>query len=81
MDMEMKNKIIMGLTLSLFMFSAAVTQAAVETEETKAQITALKAKLKGKRAWLLTVLRFITYFSIFLLFINPKSSGNQCISC
>ena len=44
----MKNKIIMGLIFSLFMFSAAVSQAAVETEETKAQITALKAKLKGK---------------------------------
>ena len=44
----MKNKIIMGLTFSLFIFSSATTQAAVETEETKAQITALKEKLKGK---------------------------------
>lgn len=44
----MKNKIIMGLTISLFMLSAGVSQAAVETAETKAQITALKAKLKGK---------------------------------
>ena len=44
----MKNKIIMGLTFGLFMFSATVSQAEVETEETKAQITALKAKLKGK---------------------------------
>ena len=33
---------------------------------------AYKAKLKGKRAWLLTALRFVTYFSIFLLLINPK---------
>ncbi len=44
----MKNKIIMGLTISLFMLSVGVSQAAVETAETKAQITALKAKLKGK---------------------------------
>jgi hypothetical protein len=33
---------------------------------------AYKAKLKGRRAWLLTGLRFITYFSIFVLLINPK---------
>lgn len=33
---------------------------------------AYKAKLKGKRAWLLTALRFVTYFSIFVLLINPK---------
>ncbi|MFT5245224.1 MAG: hypothetical protein ACI8QQ_003173, partial [Psychroserpens sp.] len=33
---------------------------------------AYKAKLKGKRAWLLTALRFITYFSTFVLLINPK---------
>jgi len=44
----MKNKIIMGLTLGLFMFTATVVQAAIETEDTKAQITALKSKLKGK---------------------------------
>ena len=44
----MKNKIIMGLTIGLFMLSVGVSQAAVETAETKAQITALKAKLKGK---------------------------------
>ena len=44
----MKNKIIMGLTLSALMFSALASQAAVETEDTKAQITALKEKLKGK---------------------------------
>lgn len=31
-----------------------------------------KSKIKGKRAWLLTGLRFITYASIFLLLINPK---------
>ena len=48
MVIKMKNKIIMGLTFSLFIFSSAMTQAAVETEETKAQITALKEKLKGK---------------------------------
>ena len=33
---------------------------------------AYKAKLKGKRAWVLTALRFVTYFSIFVLLINPK---------
>jgi len=33
---------------------------------------AYKAKLKGKRSWVLTALRFVTYFSIFLLLINPK---------
>ena len=33
---------------------------------------AYKAKLKGKRAWLLIALRFVTYFSIFVLLINPK---------
>ncbi|WP_047546262.1 hypothetical protein [Psychroserpens sp. Hel_I_66] len=33
---------------------------------------AYKSKLKGKRAWILTALRFVTYFSIFLLLINPK---------
>ncbi|WP_040281831.1 hypothetical protein [Psychroserpens damuponensis] len=33
---------------------------------------AFKSKLKGKRAWVLTALRFVTYFSIFLLLINPK---------
>ncbi|MFT4803715.1 MAG: hypothetical protein ACI9YE_000910 [Psychroserpens sp.] len=33
---------------------------------------AYKAKLKGRRAWLLSALRFVTYFSIFLLLINPK---------
>nr|WP_321226092.1 VWA domain-containing protein [uncultured Psychroserpens sp.] len=33
---------------------------------------AYKAKLKGKRAWILTALRFVTYFSIFVLLINPK---------
>ena len=48
MEFKMKNKIIMGLTISLFMLSVGVSQAAVETAETKAQITALKAKLKGK---------------------------------
>lgn len=31
-----------------------------------------KSKLKGKRKWLLTALRFITYASVFLLLINPK---------
>lgn len=48
MEYKMKNKIIMGLTISLFMLSFGVSQAAVETAETKAQITSLKAKLKGK---------------------------------
>ncbi|MEM5564800.1 VWA domain-containing protein [Psychroserpens sp. AS72] len=33
---------------------------------------AYKSKLKGKRAWILTALRFVTYFSIFVLLINPK---------
>ena len=33
---------------------------------------AYKSKLKGKRSWVLTALRFITYFSIFVLLINPK---------
>ena len=33
---------------------------------------AYKSKLKGKRACLLTAFRFVTYFSIFLLLINPK---------
>ena len=33
---------------------------------------AYKSKIKGKRAWLLTTLRFITYASIFMLLINPK---------
>lgn len=33
---------------------------------------AYKSKIKGKRAWLLTSLRFITWFSVFLLLINPK---------
>ncbi|MFD2914022.1 VWA domain-containing protein [Psychroserpens luteus] len=33
---------------------------------------AYKAKLKGKRAWILTALRFVSYFSIFVLLINPK---------
>lgn len=33
---------------------------------------AYKSKLKGKRAWILTTLRFVTYFSIFVLLINPK---------
>jgi hypothetical protein len=33
---------------------------------------AYKAKLKGKRVWLLTALRFVTYFSIFVLLISPK---------
>ncbi|MDG5491630.1 VWA domain-containing protein [Psychroserpens sp. SPM9] len=31
-----------------------------------------KSKIKGKRAILLTALRFITLFSVFLLLINPK---------
>ncbi len=43
----MKNTIIMGLTFSFIMLSA-VSQAAVETVEAKAQMTELKAKLKGK---------------------------------
>ncbi|MEH6537809.1 MAG: VWA domain-containing protein [Psychroserpens sp.] len=33
---------------------------------------AYKSKLKGKRSWFLTTLRFVTYFSVFLLLINPK---------
>nr|WP_321223447.1 VWA domain-containing protein [uncultured Psychroserpens sp.] len=33
---------------------------------------AYKSKIKGKRAWILTTLRFVTYFSIFVLLINPK---------
>lgn len=33
---------------------------------------AYKSKIKGKRAWFLTTLRFITYFSIFVLLVNPK---------
>lgn len=33
---------------------------------------AYKSKIKGKRSWLLTALRFITLFSIFMLLINPK---------
>ncbi|MGC1473458.1 MAG: VWA domain-containing protein [Psychroserpens sp.] len=33
---------------------------------------AYKSKIKGKRAWFLTMLRFITYFSIFVLLVNPK---------
>nr|WP_321234866.1 VWA domain-containing protein [uncultured Psychroserpens sp.] len=33
---------------------------------------AYKSKIKGLRAWLLTGLRFITLFSIFVLLINPK---------
>lgn len=33
---------------------------------------AYKSKIKGKRAWILTLLRFITYASVFMLLINPK---------
>jgi len=33
---------------------------------------AYKAKIKRKRSWLLTTLRFVTLFSIFMLLINPK---------
>ncbi|MGS2726182.1 VWA domain-containing protein [Psychroserpens sp. BH13MA-6] len=31
-----------------------------------------QSKLKGIRQWVLSVLRFVSYFSIFLLLINPK---------
>lgn len=44
----MKNKIVMGLAFTLSMLFAGVSQAASETKNTEAQITALKAKLKGK---------------------------------
>ena len=45
----MKHKIIMGITLSLFMLTGAtVSQAATDTAESDAKITELKAKLKGK---------------------------------
>ena len=33
---------------------------------------AYKSKLKGRRSWILTVLRFVTLFSIFMLLVNPK---------
>ena len=33
---------------------------------------AYKSKIKGVRSWLLSALRFITLFSIFMLLINPK---------
>ena len=48
MEFKMKNKIIMGFTLSLFVLAAGASHAAVETTETEVQITELKAKLKGK---------------------------------
>ncbi|WP_298901843.1 VWA domain-containing protein [uncultured Psychroserpens sp.] len=33
---------------------------------------AYKSKIKGLRSWLLSALRFVTLFSIFMLLINPK---------
>ncbi|WP_298757755.1 VWA domain-containing protein [uncultured Psychroserpens sp.] len=33
---------------------------------------AYKSKIKGSRSWLLSALRFVTLFSVFLLLINPK---------
>ncbi len=46
----MKNRIIMGLTFSLLMLSTANVHAESKTEviDTKAQMTELRAKLKGK---------------------------------
>ncbi|SDS36681.1 hypothetical protein SAMN04515667_2013 [Formosa sp. Hel1_31_208] len=33
---------------------------------------AYQSKIKGKRAYILTILRFVTLFAVFLLIINPK---------
>lgn len=48
MEIKMNNKIMMGFLFSFCFFSSVVTQAAVETEDAEAQISTLKAKLKGK---------------------------------
>ncbi|WP_299336550.1 VWA domain-containing protein [uncultured Psychroserpens sp.] len=33
---------------------------------------AYKSKIKGRRAWLLTALRFVSLFSVLMLLVNPK---------
>ena len=49
LGITMKNKIIMGITLSVFMFGGiSVSQAAESGDSAAAKITELKAKLKGK---------------------------------